>query len=169
MTFSQELDRLSLHFVKSPCKSQIAGRRTRLGEHPDVVLGEAELDTDAIAQLRTEVSLVSFARSDTRTQAARVPTPRGANFSVGRRTVEDTVDSGQRACTGCGIASRTVVAGSGRSGGPLHVGERGRRRRAEDVRGAPRPSLKFPVHSKKFPVPRKNSLFRFVGNFAASH
>jgi hypothetical protein len=24
---------------------------------------------------------------------------RGANFSVGRRTVEDTVDSGQRACT----------------------------------------------------------------------
>ena len=32
-------------------------------------------------------------------------------FSVGRRTVEDTVDSGQRACTGCGIASRTVVAG----------------------------------------------------------
>jgi hypothetical protein len=50
---------------------------------------------------------------------------RGANFSVGRRTVEDTVDSGQRACTGCGIASRTVVAGSGRSGGPLHVGERG--------------------------------------------
>jgi len=34
-------------------------------------------------------------------------------------------DSGQRACTGCGIASRTVVAGSGRSGGPLHVGERG--------------------------------------------
>ena len=49
-----------------------------------MVLGEAELDTDAIAQLSCEVSLVSFARSGIRTQAARVPTPRGVIASPQR-------------------------------------------------------------------------------------
>jgi hypothetical protein len=39
-----------------------------LGEHTDAVLGEAELDTRAIVQLRAEVSLVFFARSGIRTK-----------------------------------------------------------------------------------------------------
>jgi len=71
MTFSQELDRLSLHFVKislqiANCREENPSRRA-----PDVVLGEAELDTDAIAQLRVR------SRSCPLREAASAPKQRG--------------------------------------------------------------------------------------------